>query len=175
MGYNEREELEATREWLLRINKAGFSEELEYVPSELSKLGVAPVDVVDRLDWLRDRDSIKAIVEPVVVKELVQQVEAIGSTAPVLAPDKTEEELPNPSVVVEAKSLVFDYDSFGPWEWAAGTIEEMIEEAIKSVLDPEPGLEKFNELSSKVRKNLVSPILRKGKRRRAAMSARTTS
>lgn len=175
MGYNEREELEATKEWLLRINKAGFSEELEYVPSELSKLGVAPVDVVDRLDWLRGRDSIKAPVEPVVVEELVQQVETIGSTAPVLVPEKTEEELPNPSAIVEAKSLILDYDSFGPWEWAAGTIEEMIEEAIKSVLDPEPGLGEFNELSSKVRESSVSPLPRKGKRRRAAMSARTTS
>lgn len=56
MRYNETEELEATGEWLLRFNDVGFSEELLYVPSQLSKLGVAPVDVVDRLAWLREKD-----------------------------------------------------------------------------------------------------------------------
>lgn len=164
MRYNEREEIEATGEWLLRINKAGISEELEYVPSQLSKLGVAPVDVVDRLDWLRDLENAET--------EPAKETETIEST---VVPEETFEELPISVKVVEVESLVLDYDSFGPWEWAAGTIEEMIEDAIKSVLDPELGLHEFNDLSSMKRETSVSPIPRKGRRRRAAVVARTNS
>lgn len=69
MRYDEKEEIEATGEWLMRINKAGFSEELVYFPSRLAELGVAPRDVVDRQEWLRDH--YHGIVEPEEVEESV--------------------------------------------------------------------------------------------------------
>jgi len=164
MKYDEKEELEKTSEWLLRINKAGFSEELEYVPSELSKLGVAPVDVVDRLDYLRDRGTV------VIVEEVHDDAEEQEETVP----DSALEEVFESPIVAVAESLILDYDSFGPWEWASGTIEEMIQEAIMGILDPEPGLHEFNDLSSLTRKAPSLPA-KKGKRRRAALAAASSN
>lgn len=62
MRYNEKEEIEVTGEWLLRISEAGFSEELMYVPSQLTKLGVAPIDVVD---WIQGSETQEIPVVPV--------------------------------------------------------------------------------------------------------------
>lgn len=78
MRYNEIEELESTREWLLRFNEAGFSEELMYVPSQLSKLGVAPIDVVDRLDWLKEIDKERPIAPLEEVGALILDYDSYG-------------------------------------------------------------------------------------------------
>jgi len=168
MGYDEQEELTATGEWLLKINEVGFSEELHYVPSQLAKLGVAPVDVVDRLPWLKKqgRGTIQVQPERPVSKELV----LVGRSAPVAVMDRIEAPvsvLDEFEVELEISVEVFaplalDYDSCGPWEWS-GKIESMIEDAIRSVLDPEPDLLVFNELSALTRK-------RKGRRRARAIA-----
>lgn len=60
MRYDEKEEIEKTDRWLLRINEAKVSDELLYVPSELSRLGVAPRDVVD---WTREKDRPTSMAE----------------------------------------------------------------------------------------------------------------
>ena len=127
MGYDEKEEIEATGEWLLRITKVGFSEELEYVPSQLSRLGVAPKDVVDRLPYLRDetRGSMEEAKSSVMVLE--------------------REEEPEP--VIEGPPDTLGYDQYGPWEWF-GKVEVALEEAIIAVLEPEPALEEFTYLLS---------------------------
>ena len=52
MRYDEKEEIKATGEWLLSINQAGFSEELMYVPSQLSKMAVEESDdSVEKLEY----------------------------------------------------------------------------------------------------------------------------
>lgn len=134
MGYDEREEIEATGEWLLRINKVGFSEELEYVPSELTRLGVAPKDVVDRLPWLRRSSRGSMVAAP-------QQAQ----TAPVMVLEREEEPEPEPHIERTPDSL--GYDNYGPWEWF-GKVEVVLEKAIIAVLDPEPELEEFTRLLS---------------------------
>ena len=63
MIYDEEEEIESTKEWLIKFNSTGYSEELLYVPSQLSKLGVAPIDVADKLNWLREHGTVKEPVE----------------------------------------------------------------------------------------------------------------
>lgn len=160
MRYDEKEELEATGEWLLRINQAGFSEELMYVPSRLAELGVVPKDVVDRLDWLRDTPGERQeAVEPV---EVLEQ-EDTEQSEEVSTPDVLEET--SPLVSAEVKPLALDYESFGPWEWAE-TIENMIEDAIKAILDPEPDLPEFSVLALETSAKL-EPQTRRKKRRRA--------
>lgn len=144
MRYDEREELEATGEWLLRINGAGFSEELTYVPSKLAELGVAPKDVVDRLEWLREHK----IEEP--VAETTEQ--------------ETTQDSVSEEVETEKDSLTSYYDSFGPWEWV-GQIEKKVEECMNSFLDPEPGLPDFNQTAAFTRQSR-----RRGKTARAAVS-----
>lgn len=163
MGYDEKEEIEATGEWLLRIKKVGFSEELEYVPSRLAKMGVAPIDVVDSLDWLRDADRTEASapvelfaerrMSPVLVLERPEEVQ----TAPVVVQEALEEELETLMEGSGVEPFALDYEVYGLWEWV-GKVEAMIEDRIRAVLDPEPGLLEFNELSSLMRR-------RKGRRK----------
>ncbi len=176
MRYNEKEEIEATGEWLMRIGKVGFSEELTYIPSDLSRMGVAPRDVVDRLDYLRsrcgldggDHGRVEAAVldkpEVVVVEELVKEL-------PVLEVE-TLEGRPIIPVAESSLSLVFDYDSHGPWLWMEPN-ERLLEEALSAVLDPEPGLHEFNELAAEVR--IMSQAKARGRRARVAVASRVTS
>lgn len=162
----------------MKFNDAGYSEELLYVPSKLSKLGIAPIDVVDRLDWLRDHDrlgsrssafaivgngapsSVMVLEKPDTIEEeaeaiLVEVAEEEEETDPLL--------MPSVALSAELKPLSLDYDGFGAWEWAE-PIETMIENAIFAVFDFEPGLHEFNELAS-----LRHPAKRsKGKRARAS-------
>lgn len=169
MKYDEQEELEATGEWLLKINTVGFSEDLMYVPSELTKMGVMPppVDVVDRLNQLREIDPVlnradHGIVElavehppsSVLVLERPQKVEAILEVV-------VEVSLPEPK-------LVSDYDSLGPWGWVE-SLEKMIEDSVKAVLAPEPGLHTFNELAS------LTHWTQRGRGKRARSSVRSTA
>lgn len=144
MRYDEKEELEATGEWLLRINSAGFSEELTYVPSYLSRVGVAPVDVVDRLDYLRDCDRIES------------RARLAGAPSSVMV-------LERPQIIEAEADTILDYDSYGMWEWA-GPIEEILEESFRALLTPEPGLYEFNELASLAR----SAKRTRGKRARSS-------
>lgn len=143
MRYDEREELEATGEWLLRINRAGFSEELTYVPSKLAELGVAPKDVVDRLEWLREHK----IEEP--VAETTEQ--------------ETTQDSVSEEVEPEQDSLTSQDDSFGPWEWF-GQIEKKAEEYMTSLFSLEPGLPDFNQTAAFARQRK-----RRGKTARAAV------
>lgn len=144
MRYDEKEELEATGEWLLRINTVGFSEDLMYVPSELTKMGVMPppIDVVDRLHQLRVPDRMdRGIVEHVVEQpSAVMVLERPAVIDPIL-------EMVSEVVPLVESTLVFDYDNFGPWEWAE-PLEQMLENSIRAVFTPEPGLNVFNELVS---------------------------
>lgn len=164
MRYVEEDELEATNEWLLRFNEAGISDELTFVPSELIKLGVPPVDVVDRIDWLVQQKghgadgSGRGIV--------VAESEVAKEPEPAPAVDKLEDRLR--ATITEPGSLILDYDSYGAWEWAA-PIEKMVEEAIFAVVDPDPELPDFSELAASCR---LRPRSR-GKRARAARAART--
>lgn len=160
MKYNEKDELEATGEWLLRINDVGFAEELTYVPSYLSKVGIAPVDVVDRLDWLRSRGSIKT--------------SAVVGTAPVLVLERSRvEEVAEVVVVAEVAEIcppeestsVFDCDTLAPWEWFDPMA--VIEDTFKYVFDPEPGLHVFNNLAS-----LMRSTTRRGRGKRARSSVK---
>jgi hypothetical protein len=171
MRYKEAEELEATGEWLMRVNSAGFADELLFVPSQLSKLGVAPVDVVDRLDYLKsqdhgpdmvDHDNIEVVDEPA------------GGYEPVVEPaEETLEERPL-AFVEEPSSLVLDYDSYGDWEWAR-PIEKMVEEAFLAIFSEEPDLPDFNDVAALYRQT-PSKVRRKGRRARAraVRAARTT-
>lgn len=153
MRYNTKEELESTKEWFLRVNQAGFSDELMYVPSELNKLGVAPIDVVDRLDWLRE----------------IKDHGTDGSDHDILEEDEPESEEPVVEDVVaeapiaEPHSLSLVYESYGAWEWA-GPIERLIEDSLHSMLDLEPGLPAFNSLA----------ILTRSKRRAKGKKARAS-
>lgn len=160
--YKEAYELAATDEWFLEVKAAGISDDLLFVPSELTKLGVAPVDVVDRLGWLIKQKnhgadgSVRGIVEaePEVAKE----------PEPVPAVDMLEE---RPITTIEPGSLILDYDSYGAWEWAA-PIEKMVEDAMFAVIALEPELPDFNELAASCK---LRPRSR-GKRARAARAAR---
>lgn len=150
MKYDEKEELEATGEWLFRIKSVGFAEDLMYVPSELTKMGVIPppVDVVNRLNRLRENDHVADTVDHDIVEASAER----ASSSVLLLERPKDVETP----------LVFDYDNFGPWEWAE-PLEKMVENSIKSVLAPEPGLDIFNELAS-----LAYPVKRaRGKRVRS--------
>jgi hypothetical protein len=169
MKYDEKEEIEATGEWLLRIKKVGFSEELEYVPSRLAKMGVAPIDVVDQLDRLRDA-SVKTSAAVEIFSEtqtspvlVLERLEEVIEAELVLEPAAIERK-PEPLMIEgsEVQTLVLDYDVYGPWEWL-GKVEVIIEDAIKSVFDLEPGLFEFNELSSSMRR-------RKGRRKVRVLS-----
>lgn len=130
MRYNEVEELEATGEWLLRIETAGIAEELMYVPSQLSKLGVAPIDVVDHLEWLRNNDHDTDTVD--------------HATVEVVAPQESSGE------IEESAPQIFDYDSYGAWEWAQ-PVEKMVEDLFLAVLNEVPELPIFNNLVSVMR------------------------
>lgn len=145
MRYNEREEIEATSEWLLRITEAGFSEDLMYVPSELTKMGVipSPVDVVDRLHKLRSSDPMRDMVDHGIV-EVVEEAEAI---------------------VEMVEPLVFDYNSFGPWEW----VDHLNSDPIESVLSLEPGLHVFNKLAS------LTHSMKRGRGKRARSGVKSIS
>jgi len=150
MRYNTKEELESTKEWFLRVNQAGFSDELMYVPSELSKLGVAPKDVVDRLDWLRE----------------IKDHDTNGSDHDILEVDEPVSEEPVEDSVAEApiaKPLSVAYESYGAWEWAR-PIENLIEESLHSILDLEPDLPAFNGLAILTRSRKRA----KGKKARAS-------
>ena len=151
MRYNTKEELENTNEWFLRINEAGFSEELLYVPSQLSKLGLAPIDVVDRLEWLKENG-------PDTVDHAIVEVET----------ESTVEEPEPPTVgVVDLEvgfgPLDFVYDSYGAWEWAK-PVERLIEESFMAMFDLEPGLPDFNGLAILTRSRKRA----RGKRARAS-------
>lgn len=155
MRYVEEDELAATDEWFLEVKRAGISDDLLFVPSELIQLGVAPVDVVDRLDWLVKQKNHGAD----------GGARGIVEAEPVPAVDSLEE---RPIATIEPGSLILDYDSYGAWEWAA-PIEKMVEEAIFAVVDPDPELPDFSELAASCR---LRPRSR-GKRARAARAART--
>ncbi len=146
MGYDEEEELEATGEWIMRVNEAGFSEELEYVPSQLAKLGVAPKDVVDRLDWLREHGSI----------ETATNVATRRQVKPVSVLEKPEAQMDG-----------LDYDSFGPWEWFSA-FDNMIEDSMKSTRETEPGLADFNMLIAN-----ETRLSKRGRVARMSMKANT--
>jgi hypothetical protein len=173
--YNTKEEIEATGEWLLRINEAETPEELLYVPSELSKMGVAPIDVVDRLDYLRELRQKKAAnvtPEPVVEDAhgyvyAPEEPEAEEEPAPeeLEAEEYVEmlQELPH-TPVAEPAALVLDYDGYGAWEWAE-PIEKMVEDAILAVFDLCPDVPDFNLLASEMRPKQPRA---KGKRARSA-------
>jgi hypothetical protein len=180
MRYNEKEEIEATNEWLMRFDDADFSEELLYVPSTLSKLGVAPIDVVDRLDWLRKHGRLKAESLPSVVVGsgapssvmVLEKLETVQEEAEAIVATVVEEEtdpllLASTAAPIELKPLTLDYDGFGAWEWAE-PIETMIENAIFSVFDFEPGLHEFNELASS------RHLAKRSRGKRARASARPT-
>lgn len=160
MKYYEAEELEATDEWFLGVNAAGISDELLFVPSELTKLGVPPVDVVDRIGWLKqhvDRGADGSVHGTIEAEP----------AAPELVPtvDLLEE---RPSVhTTESGSLTLDYDGYGAWEWAE-PIEKMVEDAIFAVLDSEVELPEFNVLAASCK---LRPRSR-GKRARAARAAK---
>jgi len=161
MRYDEKEELEATGEWLVRIGKAGFSEELTYVPSRLDKLGVAPRDVVDRREWLRDHyhDTVDAKAKTVIEGQVAEST--------------TEEQTAQDIVLAEEadtpeEPLGFDYETCGPWEWV-GQVENLIEEAIKGILEPEPDLPDFSELALSARRR------RRGKSARVAAARQLVS
>lgn len=163
MRYDEKTEIESTREWMLRFHEAEVSEELMYIPSELWKLGVAPQDVVDRLDWLReiknhgtnesDHDTIE-VEEPPSEEEPVEEPEDVVPVEVV-------------EVSTEGLSLLALYDSYGAWEWAE-PVEKMIEHSIAAVFDLEPGLPDFNGLAILTRS-------RKRARGKKARVARTRS
>lgn len=174
--YNTKEEIEATGEWLLRINSAETPEELLYVPSELSKMGVAPIDVVDRLDYLRELRQKKAAniaPEPVVedahgyvfAHQEPEDEEEEPAPEEIEAEEYVEmlQELPL-TPVVEPIALVLDYDGYGAWEWAE-PIEKMVEDAILAVFDLCPDLPSFNLLASEMRPKQPRA---KGKRARSA-------
>lgn len=171
MRYDEKEELELTGEWLLRINSVGFADDLMYVPSELTKMGVMPppVDVVDRLNQLRQTDRVPNGAD----RGIVEQSQA--SSVLVLERPKTVEDqeltilemAPEVAPLVES-TLVFDYEGFGPWEWVE-PLERMLEDAIKAVLTPEPGLHTFNQLASLTRST------RRGRGKRARSGGRSTA
>lgn len=171
MRYNETEELEATSEWLMRVNGVGFSEELMYVPSQLTKLGVAPVDVVDRLEWLRENDHDtnrsdhdKMGDVPEIVQEAELEVEPASEVQLELAlAVEMLEERPRADVL-EVESLVLDYNRYGAWEWA-GPMEKMVEDAIIGIRNLELGLHEFNELA-RPKKRI------RGKRARAARAVK---
>jgi len=173
MRYNEVEELEATGEWLLRIKEKGFSEELMYVPSQLSKLGVAPIDVVDRLEWLRDHRHDPKTDHGTVVEVVVPEQQAPEPEVEVEDPEALVVE---PGEMLEGRLLIFvsepmslalDYDGYGPWEWAE-PMERFVEDAISAILDEDPGLHDFNELAAMTRVKKRT----KGKRARAASAAK---
>lgn len=177
MRYDEKEEIEATHEWLMRFGDAELSEELLYVPSTLSKLGVAPIDVVDRLDWLRDHGKLEAESPPATRGKrasssvmVLDKPETIQKEVEVIVTAVVEEEthpllLVSATAPVELKPLTLDYDGFGAWEWAE-PIETMIENAIFSVFDFEPGLHEFNKLASS------KQSVRRSRGKRARASAR---
>lgn len=145
MRYDEKTEIESTREWLIRFDEAGFSEELTYVPSELWKLGIAPKDVVDRLDWLKKHAGHGTVeVEEPVEEEPTPEDEEV----PVV--EEPPEEMSAVSDAPVSNVLTLDYDRYGAWEWVEA-IENMIEETRLAVFEPEPGLPEFNELASLVK------------------------
>lgn len=170
MRYNTQEEIEATGEWLLRVNTAEISEELLYVPSELSKLGVAPIDVVDRLEYLRESKGhpveVEAHEEPEDEQEPEEDEPLSEEEEPAAQEDalglvRTFEERPALPVL---EPLVLDYDGYGAWEWAE-PIEKMVEDAILAVYDLVPDLPEFNQLALQSRPK--QPRAR-GKRARSA-------
>ncbi len=146
MRYDEKEEIELTGEWLLRISNAGFSEELMYVPSQLTKLGVAPIDVADRLRKSDQAATVDQEVAAVAISVFVPEMED-GLISP----------------VDETVGLKLDYDGYGAWEWAE-PIEKMVEDAIFAIFSPDPKLPNFNQLISVAKTRQRS----RGKRARAA-------
>lgn len=177
--YKTQDEIEATGEWLMRINEAETPEELLYVPSELSKMGVAPIDVVDRLDYLRELRQKKAA--NVTPEPVVEDSYGYVFAQPEDEQDPEVEEEPAPeeleaeeyvemlqellhTSVAEPAALVLDYDGYGAWEWAE-PIEKMVEDAILAVFDLCPDLPDFNLLASEMRPKQPRA---KGKRARSA-------
>ena len=147
MRYNTKEEIESTKEWFLRIKEAGFSEELMCVPSELNKLGIAPIDVVDRLDWLRE---IKDHGNNESDHDIIEVDEPVGDP---VADIPIEE----PPVFSSA------YEGYGDWEWDL-PIEKLIENSFNSMLELEPDLPAFNGLAILTRSRRRA----RGKRARAS-------
>lgn len=144
MRYDTKEEIEATGEWLLKINSATIAEELMYVPSELSKLGVAPIDVVDSLEYLREMKS---------------HLDDENEPEEEIVADSSE----NRSPLKEAEPPDMGYDSDAAWKWA----EDDYEDFLTSLFDFEPDLPEFNNLISGLRSR-QSRI--KGKRARTRKS-----
>lgn len=181
MRYNEKTELEATGEWLMRINEAGFSEELFYVPSQLSKLGVAPVDVVDRLDWLKENRDGSDMDDHGSV-EVVAHEEPEDEQEPEEAEPEPETVADEPEALVSAVEMLeerplpllspptpvaLDYDSYGAWEWAEPN-EKLVEDAILALFELAADLPDFSDLALAHRP--TKPRAR-GKRARAAKAA----
>lgn len=173
MRYNEVEELESTREWLIRFNEAGFSDELLYVPSQLSKLGVAPIDVVDRLEYLKsldhgtdgsDHDTVEVVHEESENEEETVEDTTTAEPEALVEVVETLEEKPAAPVDTPA-SLVLDYDSYEAWEWME-PIEKVVEDAFASIFELEPGLEEFNKVVALTKSKRKT----RGKRARASMA-----
>lgn len=191
MKYDTKEEIEKTGAWLLRISEEGHGEELMYVPSELYKLGVAPIDVADNLDTLRKRKAakeaeLKAIAAE--VKAMVAEVPVQAGTveeAPQLVaqeePEPEPEQAPEPDLLVDeipmtgtvVEPLVLNYDQYGLWEWME-PIERMVEEAMMAVFIEEPDLPEFNQLASASRLLLPEPPVEHCPKRRRGKTFRST-
>lgn len=168
MRYNEKDEVEATGEWLQRVKQAGHAEELFYVPSQLDKLGVAPRDVVDALPWLRNRAKIESRAEQTEHRRAVGRASVAPRTTPaVLVLEKVE--------VPEIPELVVSPE---PWDWTK-PVELLIENSIKAIFVPDPELPAFTELASqaqletpKVKEPEVAPLKRaRGKRARTSVGS----
>lgn len=152
MRYDTKEEIEATGEWLMRIKDAETPEELMYVPTQLWKLGVAPSDVVDRLDYLRESTKNSAEDD----QEVVEEEDHIESE------DEQEPEEEKPAEEPEAPAL--PYDGYGAWEWNI-PIEKVIEDSISAIFELSSNTPDFNDLVLEVRPMPKQPRAR-GKRAR---------
>jgi hypothetical protein len=145
MRYVEEDELVATNQFLLRLNEAGVSDDLLFLPSELNKLGVAPKDVADQIEWLKQHrpgfdqpTTVMAVVRATARVETTNEPQALEVVA------VSEESLPE-IVVGESEILVLDYDGSEGWDWLK-PIDEMINTSVFDSLVEEPGVPSFNRL-----------------------------
>lgn len=146
MKYDTKEELDATDQWFLNMAEAGVSEELLFVPSELSKLGVAPKDVADQLDWLRThRPGFDQPTAVLAVLRGTARVEVQDAQNETVFEDRQVD-----VVVGESEILVLDYDGETAWEWLR-PLDELVEGSILNTLTEEPGLASFNSLVAMLR------------------------
>ncbi len=171
MRYDEKEEILATQEWLMRLEETDHGLELEYVPTEIWRTGIPLQDVVDRIEEVREKiEASKVVAVGRAVVEDNSVAEAMGlimmghmlSVAEEEAAAVAEEEVPD----------------HVPWDWDK-PLEGLIEESIKAILSPEPGLLAFSEVASlvhlevpEVPEVIATPAKRtRGKRARSSGSS----